>query len=168
MQEREESQLIDTIEALKPRCTRRPRLLRQVPKLTSRVSLPSAPAAADPETCISSMASSTVTARACPCLGSPRIFHPSEIGSGYFQETHPERLFTECSHYCELISGANQMPRTLEIAIHEAVAQRGVSVVIMPGDVALQTASDAPTSQGRQLCFRSSLSSRPPTMFSTD
>jgi pyruvate dehydrogenase (quinone) len=67
-----------------------------------------------------------------------------EIGAGYFQETHPETLFKECSHYCELISGADQMPRTLEIAIRQAVGNRGVSVVVIPGDVALQPASDAP------------------------
>ena len=48
----------------------------------------------------------------------------AEIGAGYFQETHPESLFKECSHYCELISGANQMPRTLEIAIRQAVGNR--------------------------------------------
>jgi pyruvate dehydrogenase (quinone) len=67
-----------------------------------------------------------------------------EIGSGYFQETHPQTLFEECSHYCELVSGANQMPRVLEVAIREAVGKRGVSVVVIPGDVALQAASDAP------------------------
>jgi len=67
-----------------------------------------------------------------------------EIGAGYFQETHPQTLFQECSHYCELISGANQMPRTLEVAIREAVGKRGVSVVVIPGDVALQPAHDAP------------------------
>jgi pyruvate dehydrogenase (quinone) len=67
-----------------------------------------------------------------------------EIGSGYFQETHPQSLFKECSHYCEMISSANQMPRTLEIAIREAVGRRGVSVVVIPGDVALQAALDAP------------------------
>src|ERR1700689_4743809 len=67
-----------------------------------------------------------------------------EIGSGYFQETHPESLFKECSHYCELISSSAQMPRTLEIAIREAVGKRGVSVVVIPGDVALQEAADAP------------------------
>jgi pyruvate dehydrogenase (quinone) len=67
-----------------------------------------------------------------------------EIGAGYFQETHPQTLFQECSHYCELISSANQMPRTLEVAIRQAVAKRGVSVVVMPGDVALQPALDAP------------------------
>jgi pyruvate dehydrogenase (quinone) len=68
----------------------------------------------------------------------------AEIGAGYFQETHPETLFKECSHYCELISGANQMPRTLEIAIRQALGNRGVSVVVIPGDVALQPASEAP------------------------
>src|SRR5712675_1620488 len=57
-----------------------------------------------------------------------------EIGSGYFQETHPEILFRECSHHCELVSGANQMPRALEVAIREAVGKRGVSVLVMPGD----------------------------------
>src|SRR5437016_2654378 len=67
-----------------------------------------------------------------------------EVGSGYFQETHPETLFKECSHYCKLVYAADQMPRSLEIAIREAVGKRGVSVIVMPGDVALQTASDAP------------------------
>ena len=67
-----------------------------------------------------------------------------EIGSGYFQETHPQSLFQECSHYCEFISVANQMPRVLTTAIHQAVGKRGVSVVVIPGDVALQPASNAP------------------------
>jgi pyruvate dehydrogenase (quinone) len=71
-----------------------------------------------------------------------------EIGAGYFQETRPQTLFRDCSHYCELISGPHQMPRTLEIAIREAVGRRGVSVVVIPGDVALQAASDAPTAKG--------------------
>ena len=60
-----------------------------------------------------------------------------EIGSGYFQETHPESLFKECSHFCELVSNPSQMPRTLEIAIQTALSKRGVSVVVLPGDIAL-------------------------------
>ena len=48
-----------------------------------------------------------------------------ELGSGYFQETHPEHLFRDCSHYCELVSSARQMPRSLEIAVREAVGKRG-------------------------------------------
>jgi pyruvate dehydrogenase (quinone) len=79
-----------------------------------------------------------------PVLAIAAQIPSAEIGTGYFQETHPENLFKECSHYCELISGANQMPRTLEIAIRQAVGNRGVAVVVMPGDVALQPASDAP------------------------
>src|SRR5437773_6251020 len=63
-----------------------------------------------------------------------------EIGSGYFQETHPEHLFAQCSHYCELVSHPEQMPRVLEIAMQTAVSRRGVSVVILPGDLALQDA----------------------------
>src|ERR1700761_8184781 len=74
-----------------------------------------------------------------------------EIGSGYFQETRPESLFRECSHYCELISSPQQMPRTLEVAIREAVGKRGVSVVAIPGDVALLPADDAPGAKAASL-----------------
>src|ERR1041385_5732931 len=79
-----------------------------------------------------------------PVLAIAAQIPSAEIGSGYFQETHPENLFKECSFRCELISGAAQMPRSLEIAIREAVGKRGVSVVALPGDVALQPTSDAP------------------------
>src|SRR5215468_10300863 len=79
-----------------------------------------------------------------PVLGIAAQIPSAEIGGGYFQETHPQNLLRECSHYCELISGANQMPRVLEVAIREAVGRRGVSVVVIPGDVTLQPAADAP------------------------
>jgi pyruvate dehydrogenase (quinone) len=79
-----------------------------------------------------------------PVLAIAAHIPSAEIGANYFQETHPEILFKECSHYCELVSGANQMPRALEIAIREAVGRCGVSVLVIPGDVALQRASDAP------------------------
>src|SRR6202142_244458 len=52
-----------------------------------------------------------------PVLAIAAHIPSAEIGAGYFQETHPETLFQECSHYCELVSSAHQMPRTLEIAI---------------------------------------------------
>src|SRR5471032_519078 len=77
-----------------------------------------------------------------PVLAIAAQIPSTEIGSGYFQETHPEQLFRECSSYCELISSPNQMPRMLEIAVREAVGRRGVSVVIIPGDVALLPALD--------------------------
>src|SRR3979490_999246 len=86
-----------------------------------------------------------------PVLAIAAQIPSAEIGAGYFQETHPENLFKECSHYCELISGANQMPRILEIAIRQAVGNRGVSVVVIPGDVALQPASDAPAPKSEGL-----------------
>lgn len=79
-----------------------------------------------------------------PVLAIAAQIPSAEIGANYFQETHPEILFKECSHYCELLSSASQMPRALEIAIREAVGKRGVSVVVIPGDVALQAAPDAP------------------------
>jgi pyruvate dehydrogenase (quinone) len=65
----------------------------------------------------------------------------SEIGSGYFQETHPEHLFKDCSYYCELVSHPEQMPRVLGIAMRTAIAKQGVAVVIIPGDIALQPCS---------------------------
>jgi pyruvate dehydrogenase (quinone) len=64
----------------------------------------------------------------------------AEIGSGYFQETHPEQLFAQCSHYCELVSQPEQMPRVLEIAIQTAISRRGAAVIVIPGDVALRDA----------------------------
>ena len=63
-----------------------------------------------------------------------------EIESGYFQETRPEALFRECSHYCETVAHPEQMPRVLDIAIRTAIERRGVSVIVLPGDVATQTA----------------------------
>ncbi|MFG2087464.1 MULTISPECIES: pyruvate dehydrogenase [unclassified Spirillospora] len=64
-----------------------------------------------------------------------------QIGSGYFQETHPERLFTECSHYCEAISTPEQMPRVLRTAIQHAVGLGGVAVLTLPGDTASKDAA---------------------------
>jgi len=66
-----------------------------------------------------------------------------ELGSNYFQETRPDRLFRECSCYCEPIDHASQMPRVLELAIRSAVGQRGVAVVALPGDIALAEAPEA-------------------------
>lgn len=61
-----------------------------------------------------------------------------EIGSNYFQETHPQELFKECSVYCELISNPEQMPYVLEIAMRKAILEQDVAVIVLPGDVALQ------------------------------
>ena len=84
-----------------------------------------------------------------PVLGIAAQIPSSEIGSGYFQETHPEHLFAQCSHYCELISHPEQMPRVLEIAMQTAISRRGVSVVSIPGDIALLDAVE----QGPRLHF---------------
>ena len=73
-----------------------------------------------------------------PVLAIASQIPSNEIGSLYFQETHPEILFRECSHFCELISQAEQMPRVLEIAIQTALTMRGVAVLVLPGDVALR------------------------------
>src|SRR5271170_7312607 len=61
-----------------------------------------------------------------------------EIGSNYFQETRPDHLFNDCSHYCELVSQPEQMPRVLGIAMRTAITKRGVAVVVIPGDLDLR------------------------------
>lgn len=58
-----------------------------------------------------------------------------EIGSGYFQETHPEELFRECSVYCELISSPQAAPRIVQMAMRAAVEENGVAVLVIPGEV---------------------------------
>ncbi len=67
-----------------------------------------------------------------------------EIGDGYFQETHPDRLFVECSVYCELVSVPEQLPRVLEMAMRAALARGGVAVVVVPGEVFLADAPSPP------------------------
>jgi pyruvate dehydrogenase (quinone) len=78
-----------------------------------------------------------------PVLAIAAQIPSAEIGSRYFQETHPEHLFAQCSHYCELVSHPEQMPRVLELAMQTAVSRHGVAVVAIPGDIALQTATVA-------------------------
>jgi pyruvate dehydrogenase (quinone) len=75
-----------------------------------------------------------------PVLAIAAHIPSAEIGSGYFQETHPQELFRECSHYCEMVSDPAQLPFVLENAIRAAVGKQGVAVVVLPGDVALKPA----------------------------
>src|SRR6478752_2609689 len=74
-----------------------------------------------------------------PVLAIAAHIPSAEIGSLYFQATHPETLFAECSHYVELVSNIEHLPRILERAIRVAVGERGVAVVVIPGDIALKT-----------------------------
>ncbi len=74
-----------------------------------------------------------------PVLAIAAHIPSAEIGSSYFQETHPDKLFGECAHYVELVSNPDHMARILEKAIRVAVAERGVAVVVIPGDIALKT-----------------------------
>src|ERR1700761_3744029 len=88
-----------------------------------------------------------------PVLAIAAHIPSAEIGRGYFQETHPEALFRECSHYCELVSHPEQLPAVMESAIRAAIGHRGVAVVVIPGDVALQSMS-APVSAGSSIAIR--------------
>ncbi|MDD2582623.1 MAG: ubiquinone-dependent pyruvate dehydrogenase [Desulfuromonadaceae bacterium] len=75
-----------------------------------------------------------------PVLAIAAQIPSNELGSGYFQETHPEHLFAQCSHFSELVSNAEQMPRILEIAMQTAISRRGVAVIALPGDIGLRDA----------------------------
>lgn len=79
-----------------------------------------------------------------PVLALASHIPSSEIGLGYFQETHPDQLFRECSHYSEMISSPQQMPRLLQTAIQHAIGRSGVSVVTLPGDIADHAAPEKP------------------------
>jgi pyruvate dehydrogenase (quinone) len=70
-----------------------------------------------------------------PVLAIASHIPTEQIGTGFFQETHPERLFVECSGYCELVGQPSQMPRLARIAIQHAIGGSGVSVLVIPGDV---------------------------------
>ncbi len=73
-----------------------------------------------------------------PVLAIAAHIPSTEIGLDYFQATHPESLFKECSHYVELVSAPENLPQILQRAMRVAVGKRGVAVVVMPGDVALK------------------------------
>ncbi|SAK85265.1 pyruvate dehydrogenase [Caballeronia pedi] len=79
-----------------------------------------------------------------PVLAIAAHIPSTEIGLGYFQETHPQELFRECSHFVELVTNASQFPRVLERAMRAAIDQRGVAVIVLPGDIALSEGPSEP------------------------
>jgi pyruvate dehydrogenase (quinone) len=68
----------------------------------------------------------------------------AEIGSGYFQETHPQELFRECSVFAEIVSVPAQLPRLLRIAMRTALERRGVAVLVVPPEVFKHPAPSGP------------------------
>ncbi|MEX3981082.1 ubiquinone-dependent pyruvate dehydrogenase [Paraburkholderia sp. EG287A] len=78
-----------------------------------------------------------------PVLAIAAHIPSTEIGLGYFQETHPQELFKECSHFVELVTNAEQFPRVLARAMRTAIEERGVAVIVLPGDVALKELEQA-------------------------
>ena len=72
-----------------------------------------------------------------PVLAIASHIPSSEIGLGYFQETHPTELFRECSHFCEMVTNPAQMPELLHRAMRTAIGKSGVAVLVVPGDVSL-------------------------------
>ncbi|OXH94629.1 pyruvate oxidase, partial [Burkholderia multivorans] len=77
-----------------------------------------------------------------PVLAIAAHIPSTEIGLGYFQETHPQELFRECSHFAELVTNASQFPRLLARAMRTAIEERGVAVIVLPGDIALGDGPD--------------------------
>ncbi len=77
-----------------------------------------------------------------PVLAIAAQIPSSEIGLNYFQETHPQELFKECSHFVELVTNPAQMPHVLHRAMRSAILNRGVAVVVIPGDVSLLEVDD--------------------------
>src|SRR5215471_3640611 len=112
--------------------TRKSQPLRPVPRPISRVSSRSTPASSGPGNLHLINGLFDCHRSRVPVLAIAAHIPSTEIGSGFFQETHPQALFGECSHYCALVSDPNQMPRAVEIAIREAVGKRGVSLVVLP------------------------------------
>lgn len=76
-----------------------------------------------------------------PVLAIAAHIPSTEIGLGYFQETRPQDLFRECSHYVELVTNRSQFPRVLETAMRTAIQKQGVAVIVLPGDIG---SADAP------------------------
>lgn len=72
-----------------------------------------------------------------PVLAIASHIPSSEIGLGYFQETHPTTLFQECSHFCEMLTNPAQLPELLHRALRTATGEQGVAVLVIPGDVSL-------------------------------
>ncbi|HWN31299.1 MAG TPA: pyruvate dehydrogenase [Pseudonocardia sp.] len=75
-----------------------------------------------------------------PVLAIASHIPSTQIGTNYFQETHPQHLFLECSAYCELVSRPEQLPRMQRIAMQTAIAQNGVAVLVLPGDISGEAA----------------------------
>ncbi|MBK5446169.1 MULTISPECIES: ubiquinone-dependent pyruvate dehydrogenase [Peribacillus] len=72
-----------------------------------------------------------------PVLAIAAHIPSNEIGGDYFQQTNPEHLFKECSHFCEVVTKPEQMPRMVTMALQHSISRKGVSVLVLPGDVAL-------------------------------
>jgi pyruvate dehydrogenase (quinone) len=85
-----------------------------------------------------------------PVLAIASHISSEQIGTGFFQETHPERLFAECSHFCELVSQPAQLPRLARVAVGQALGRGGVAVLVVPGDVLHRPAAH-PTGQSAPL-----------------
>jgi pyruvate dehydrogenase (quinone) len=86
-----------------------------------------------------------------PVLAIASHIPSGKIGTGFFQETHPEKVFEECSHFCEMVNSGQHGAKMLHIAVQTALAERGVSVLVLPGDIADE---EVETSVSRDIASR--------------
>ncbi len=73
-----------------------------------------------------------------PVLAIASQIPTAELGSDYFQETHPERLLRECTAYVETVGAVDQFARVLDRAIRTAIGERDTAAIVLPGDIAWQ------------------------------
>ena len=56
-------------------------------------------------------------------------------GTGYFQETNPILLFSNCSVYNQIAERPDQVPGILHLAMQNAISKGGVGVIGLPQDI---------------------------------
>lgn len=70
-----------------------------------------------------------------PVLALATHISSRQIGTGYFQETKPEALFGQASHYADTVAHPSQVVRLARAAIQNAVGKQGAAVLVLPGDI---------------------------------
>ena len=71
-----------------------------------------------------------------PVLAIASHIPTSQIGTGFFQETHPDRIFDEGDVLSAMTTSSPQVPRVTRSAIEQALSTHGVAVLTLPGDIA--------------------------------
>lgn len=68
----------------------------------------------------------------------------SELGIDFPQEVEFKPLYSHCSVFCEAINNPGEARRLATLAAQTALNKRGVSVLIVPGDISAMEVDDGP------------------------